>query len=77
LAEENVIDGFAVIMLGHAYAAGGISLRVGVDEKDAEFGGGKGGRQVDGSCCLTDTAFLICYGDDVGHSSRNSLSRFT
>jgi hypothetical protein len=48
-------------------AAGGVTLRISVDEKSALFCGGKARREVYRRGCFTDAALLICNCDYSRH----------
>ncbi len=47
-----------------AEGAGGVGLRVEVDEEDAVASGGDCGGEVDGGGCFSDASLLICHCDD-------------
>jgi hypothetical protein len=64
--EEDVIEGMHAVGFLYAEATGGIALGVAIDHQDFDFAGGEGGGQVDGSCRLTDAAFLICDSNNSG-----------
>ena len=50
-----------------ADAAGGVALRVAVDEQHRAARDGERGSEIDGGGGLSDPAFLIGDGDDLGH----------
>jgi len=51
-------------ILGEAQAAGCIALGVAIDDQSPHVEIRKRGSQIDGSCCLSDTALLIGNCDD-------------
>ena len=65
VAEEGMIDIAILGLIGlNPAAAGGIGLRVHVNEKGSFLGGCETGRQVDGSRRLANAALLVGYGND-------------
>jgi hypothetical protein len=46
-------------------------LRINVDQEDGKVIGGEGGGQIDGGCCLANSAFLIGDGDNFCHVSES------
>ncbi len=50
-----------------ADAAGGVALRIDVEEQHTLFGGGERGGQIDRRRCFADAALLIGNGDDFSH----------
>jgi hypothetical protein len=64
--QQAVVDAAAVAVGGGPHAAGGVGLRVEVDQEGGVAAVGQAGRQVDGRGGLADAAFLIDDGDDLG-----------
>ncbi len=63
-----------------AKSAGGVSLRIAIDQKDSRLAGGKRRRQVDSGSCFPYPAFLISNRDDFSQGDsepRVNLACFT
>lgn len=56
-----------------ADGTGGVGLRVHVHKERAVSGGAKTGGEIHASGSLSDATFLIIYGDDAGHVSRETI----
>src|ERR1700748_3545310 len=54
-------------VLGEAQAAGGIRLRIAIDQQRVDLGGCERGSQIDGSRSLPHAALLIGNSDDTSH----------
>ena len=63
VTEQNVVKCWFAVIFSNSKPGGGISLWVGINNKDAQFASCKGRSQVDGSCGLAHTALLIGDGD--------------
>ena len=57
----------ALRILGEAQAAGGVRLRIAIDQQRVHFSGRERGRQVDGSRSLADATLLIGNSDYTSH----------
>jgi hypothetical protein len=64
---KNVIGIQAVWIFYEAQAAGGVGLRIAVDQENWNLGGGKGGGQIDGGCSFTNATLLVSYSDYPSH----------
>jgi hypothetical protein len=69
VAEEDVVEAGVVGVFGDSKTCGGIALRVGIDDEDAEVIGGEGGSQIDGGCGFSDSAFLVGYGENSAQAA--------
>ena len=65
LAAEWTVEAFARLFLD-SKRAGGIGLRIQIDQQRADFLFGQGGGEIDGSGGFADAAFLIGDGEDSG-----------
>lgn len=63
-ANEDVVAVHGEVVAGDPATAGGIALRIGVDEQRALFSDGERGREVHGGGGLTDSTFLIGDSED-------------
>jgi hypothetical protein len=62
--DQSLIEGAARRILGKSQGAGGISLRIGIDDEGALTGSSERGTEVYGCGRLADTALLIGDGND-------------
>ena len=69
LAEQRVVDGVVELADIYAHAAGGIGLRVSVDEEDFLFEGGERGSEVHARRGLAHATLLVDYSDGFAHVS--------
>ena len=67
LLDEYLVDAGFFSRHGHAKAAGGVGLRIQVDEQRLLFRSRQAGGQVDRGCGLSDAAFLVGNGNDPWH----------
>ena len=65
--DEDVLEGDIHLVFGDPHAAGGIALRIGVEEECSAFSDGEGRGQIDRSRGLADAALLIGDRYDVCH----------
>jgi len=59
MAHKDVIGRGLAGGFGDPEAGGGVTLRIGVDEKDLEVVGGERSSEIDGRCGLADATFLV------------------
>ena len=64
--DERLIEGAAGGVFGKTEGAGGVSLRIAVDDEGALFGCGERGTEVHGGGGLADAAFLVRDRDYAG-----------
>ena len=69
-AEQGGIDARAFLFF-EAHAAGGVGLRVEVDQQHVLFACGEAGSEVDGGSRFSDAAFLICECDNFSAHGQN------
>ena len=68
LSEQGVVDGVLYLADIDAHAAGGIGLRVGIDEEHFLLERGKRGGEVHAGCGLAHTALLVDDGYGLAHT---------
>jgi len=73
--DENVIDGRHALGFLDAETARGVSLWVGIDNKNSHLARGKGCGQVNGGSRLPDAAFLIGDRYDPGQCGSGQCGR--
>ena len=66
LADEDVVDGEAVIVAAEAQAAGGVGLGVAVDEEGWDAFRARAAARLMAVVVFADAAFLVDDGDDFG-----------
>src|SRR5271157_5162540 len=64
---EGLIERSACWVLRESDSAGGIRLGIAIHEQGGLFSGCQTGGEVDCSCCLPHSAFLVGYGNDSRH----------
>ncbi len=76
LPQQDAVDG-PVPVLPHSEAAGGVRLRVEVDDEHAGPSGGQGGAQADRGGGLAHPALLVADGDGGHRGTRRTVCRGT
>src|SRR5690606_32022049 len=66
--DHDVVHGGLHARAFHPDSAGGVALRVHVDDQRAALGDGQAGAQIDGRRRLADAALLVRDRDDPGHA---------
>jgi hypothetical protein len=67
--DERLIEGATSGIFGKTEGAGGVSLRIAINDESALFGSGERGAEVDGGGGFAYSAFLISNSDDASHES--------
>ena len=70
VADQDVVRRRGEAITRQPTAAGGVTLRVGIDEEDALFGNCERRCEIDGSGRLADPAFLIGNSENAAHRQR-------
>ena len=65
-----MIEAWLVGVFGNAEAAGGVALRVGIDDQNPDVVGGQRGGEVDGGRGFADAAFLVGDCEDSAQAFR-------
>jgi hypothetical protein len=67
MVDQYVVDGGISPRLVNPQAAGGLGLRVHIDQEHPLAVGGQVGAQVNGGRCLADPSLLVRQGVDLPH----------
>src|SRR5687768_9969919 len=66
-ADQDVVDCFRHLTASQSNSARRVALRVAINKQGSLFRDCQASCEIDGSCGLTHTAFLIGDSDDFGH----------
>src|SRR5204862_7645303 len=65
-ANQNFVGAVAVRIFGETKAAGGVRLRIAIDQQRVQFSGRKRGCEVDGGRSFPDATLLVGNSDNAG-----------